>query len=112
MELVVTMRHVDLADNLPVGGRASVGIDNSQGIFLVTIAGVQHGHESQLLRGRFHRHLGRRVESGIGSPEGHDTPPQGLRTTMPIRLVRLTVYFFAPAGTTRLSEQSAGAHSV
>src|SRR5215471_17884788 len=55
MQFVVTMRHIDLADNLPVGGRVSVSIDNSQGIFLVTVAGGQHVHESQLFRGRFHR---------------------------------------------------------
>src|SRR5215470_14199770 len=84
MQFVVTMRHIDLADNLPVSRRVSVSIDNSQGIFVVTVAGGQHGHESQLFRGRFHRHLGRRVEGGIWSPERHESLLEGIANRMPI----------------------------
>src|SRR6185437_4310652 len=75
VHLVARVRERERAEHPTVARRGWIDVHHANLVGPVVAAIVERGHVCDALRRRIHRHAGRRVKGGIGSPQSHLPPP-------------------------------------
>jgi hypothetical protein len=78
MQLIAGVRQLHPPDHLPVGRGTGIHIHHRQGVGPPVRVRVHRRHVGQALRGRLHGEPRGRIEAGVGLPEHHRSPPEGL----------------------------------
>src|SRR5687768_3273095 len=83
MQLVATVREIQLAHEPPVVARCRIGVDDTEGVLLSVLPGREERDVRQRLGWRLAGHPGRRIERGIGKHACHGSRPRAKSSWWP-----------------------------
>ena len=97
VELVAGIRHRHRADDLGIGRRLRIDVDDRDAVGLLPL-GIERRHIGELFGRRLHRHARRRIEGRIGCPGRHVELPLVAWPLVRTRVVRLVTVDSPTAG--------------